>query len=96
MPSHAATKDLLSACKSPVTKGDPGRMRRLIMEGEEASKWSWVLWKAHIELQKGKQRKIFTKATDKGGNTQSEERTTWNLRGVAYNGYEAVVGLEVV
>jgi sulfite oxidase len=64
--------------------------------GREASKWSWVLWKAQVKLQKGKQRKIFTKATDKGGNTQNEERSTWNLRGVAYNGYEAVVGLEVV
>ena len=64
--------------------------------GEEASKWSWVLWKARTKMQKGKQRKIFAKATDKGGNTQNEERSTWNLRGVAYNGYEAIVGLEVV
>jgi sulfite oxidase len=64
--------------------------------GREASKWSWVLWKARVKMQKGKQRKIFTKATDKGGNTQTEERSTWNLRGIAYNGYEAAVGLEVV
>ena len=64
--------------------------------GSQGSKWSWVLWKARIKLQKGKQRKIFTKATDKGGNIQDEMRSTWNLRGVAYNGYEAVVGLEVV
>ena len=64
--------------------------------GKEASKWSWVLWKAQTKIQKGKQRKIFTKATDHGGNTQNEKRSTWNLRGVAYNGYEAVVGLEVV
>ena len=64
--------------------------------GRQGSKWSWVLWKTRIKLQKGKQRKIFTKATDKGGNTQDEMRSTWNLRGVAYNGYEAVVGLEVV
>lgn len=64
--------------------------------GREAGKWSWVLWKAQVKMQKGKQRKIFTKATDKGGNTQIDERSTWNLRGIAYNGYEAVVGLEVV
>jgi sulfite oxidase len=64
--------------------------------GKQGSKWSWVLWKARIKLQKGKQRKIFTKATDKGGNTQDEMRSTWNLRGVAYNGYKAVVGLDVV
>jgi sulfite oxidase len=64
--------------------------------GRQGSEWSWVLWKARIKLQRGKQRKIFTKARDKGGNTQDEMRLTGNLRGVAYNGYEAVVGLEVV
>ena len=64
--------------------------------GRQGSKWSWVLWKARVKLQKGKEKKIFTKATDKGGNIQDEMRSTWNLRGVAYNGYEAVVGLELV
>jgi sulfite oxidase len=63
--------------------------------GRQGSKWSWMLWKARIKLQRGKRRKIFTKATDKGGNTQDEMRSTWNLRGVAYNGYEVVIGLEV-
>jgi len=64
--------------------------------GEAGSKWSWVLWRAQVKLEKGKGKKIFSKATDKGGNTQDKERSTWNLRGVAYNGYEAVIGLEVV
>lgn len=94
-----------------VPHGDQGPVVRVQVSGDEGaswtdaeiedgrrqgSKWSWVLWRARIKLQKGKQRKTFTKATDKGGNTQDEMRSTWNLRGVAYNGYEAVVGLEVV
>lgn len=64
--------------------------------GKYGSKWSWVLWNAPIPLQKGSGRSIFAKATDAGGNTQDEPRSAWNLRGVAYNGYEAVVDLTVV
>jgi sulfite oxidase len=64
--------------------------------GEEASNWSWVLWNAKIKMEKGKGKKIFAKATDSGGNTQDAPRSTWNIRGVAYNGYEAVVDLTVV
>ena len=64
--------------------------------GKAASKWSWVLWHAKLKIEKGKGKSIFAKATDQGGHTQTKQRSTWNLRGVAYNGYEAVVGLEVV
>lgn len=63
--------------------------------GELASKWSWVLWNADVKIEKGRERKIWAKATDKGGNTQKEEKSTWNLRGVGYNGYEAVYDLTV-
>lgn len=60
-----------------------------------ASKWTWVLWHAEIKMERGKGRKIFAKATDQAGNTQDVEKSTWNLRGVAYNGYEAVYDLTV-
>ena len=63
---------------------------------ELASKWTWVLWSASINMEKGEGRKIFAKATDQAGNTQEMERSTWNLRGVGYNGYEAVFDLTVV
>ena len=63
--------------------------------GEDASKWSWVLWNARIRMNKGKGKRIFAKATDAGGNTQDQARSTWNIRGVGYNGYEAVVDLTV-
>ena len=63
---------------------------------ELASKWSWVLWNASIKMEKGEGKKIFAKATDKGGNTQELEKSQWNLRGVGYNGYEAVFDLTVL
>ena len=64
--------------------------------GEEASKWAWVLWNAQVKMERGIGKRIFAKATDAGDNTQDQVRSTWNLRGVAYNGYEAVVDLTVV
>ncbi|KAK5268407.1 hypothetical protein LTR96_006114 [Exophiala xenobiotica] len=64
--------------------------------GEYAGRWSWVLWNARIKVERGEGRRIFAKASDAGGNTQTEERSAWNLRGVAYNGYEAAFDLTVV
>ncbi|KAK5086492.1 hypothetical protein LTS08_004199 [Lithohypha guttulata] len=63
---------------------------------ELANKWTWVFWNCQVKMEKGEGKKIFAKATDKAGNTQELERSTWNLRGVAYNGYEAVFDLTVV
>lgn len=48
-------------------------------------KWCWSLWKATVTLNKGTA-SIYSRATDKGGNTQTSN-PEWNLRGVAYNGY---------
>ena len=64
--------------------------------GKLASKWSWVLWNAKVSMGKGQGQCIFAKATDAAGNTQDQQRSTWNLRGVGYNGYEANVDLTVV
>ncbi|KAE8445540.1 hypothetical protein EG329_013304, partial [Mollisiaceae sp. DMI_Dod_QoI] len=52
----------------------------------ERSKFSWVLWKTKIKVGKGNGKRIFSRATDAGGNRQ-EAKAVWNLRGVAYNGY---------
>jgi len=95
-----------------VPQGSHGPVTRVEVSGDEgktwvdakldygptdlASKWSWVLWSADIRMEKGEGKKIFARATDKGGNTQELERSTWNLRGVGYNGYEAVFDLTVV
>ena len=64
--------------------------------GKDASIWTWTLWNAAVKMEKGKGRRIFAKATDAGGNTQTCERSAWNLRGVAYNGYEAAFDLTIV
>ena len=63
--------------------------------GDMGSKWSWVLWELEIEIEKGENMRIFSKATDQRGNTQGLERSEWNLRGVGYNGYESTTGLKV-
>ncbi|OAX77940.1 hypothetical protein ACJ72_07756 [Emergomyces africanus] len=52
------------------------------------SKWSWVLWRAELQVEKGSNKTIYSRATDAGGNTQ-QEMSLWNLRGVGYNGYGA-------
>ena len=62
-------------------------------DGEEG-KWAWCLWRWKGKVMEGK-RSIWSRATDRGGNMQEEERSEWNLRGVAYNGY-GKVELEVV
>ena len=57
-------------------------------------KWCWCIWRWKGLIDPGK-RRIWSRATDKGGNIQEGERSEWNLRGVAYNGY-GEVELEVV
>ncbi len=79
--------------------GDDGKTwtdAQLENGGEDASKWTWVLWHVTIKMKRGKGRRIFARATDAGGNTQTCERSAWNLRGVAYNGYEAAFDLVIL
>jgi sulfite oxidase len=65
--------------------------------------WSWVLWEAVVPLSPDKsdsegengksenlQRRVWSRATDEGGNTQMPE-TNWNLRGVVYCAYGEMV-----
>jgi sulfite oxidase len=57
-------------------------------------KWCWVLWKAEVEVKKGK-RRVLSRATDTGGNVQAK-CPVWNLRGVCYNGYGEARDLEIL
>lgn len=57
----------------------------MIHDADE-SRWSWRLWKATIKVEAGHEVCIFSKATDKSGQTQ-QKRSQWNLRGVCYNGF---------
>ena len=61
----------------------------------ERGKWSWALWKARIALPKGDNQRIYSRATDQVGNTQSAN-PQWNLRGVAYDGYGESRSLSIV
>lgn len=90
-----------------VPQGDAGPVRRVEVSADggkiwvdaklgPASKYSWVLWEADVKVEKGEGLRIFSKATDEGGNTQMEERSQWNIRGVGYNGYESTTGLKVI
>ncbi|EGC46884.1 sulfite oxidase [Histoplasma capsulatum var. duboisii H88] len=59
------------------------------------NKWAWVLWRAAVKVEKGRNKTIYSRATDAGGNTQ-QEMSPWNLRGVGYNGYGASWNVSVV
>ena len=79
--------------------GDDGRTwidARFEDEEMRGGKWTWCLWNCDLKMQKGWGRRILAKATDSAGNTQEHEKSSWNLRGVGYNGYEAVFGLEIL
>lgn len=41
------------------------------------AKWCWALWKATVGLPKGTQRRVLSRATDKGGNVQTGKPVRW-------------------
>ncbi|KAH7413718.1 sulfite oxidase-like protein [Phaeosphaeria sp. MPI-PUGE-AT-0046c] len=96
---------LPSGADGPIVKvevsvdgGETWTSADLVREYEDSDvelKWAWCLWKARIKMEKCKDGKIYSRATDKSGNTQ-EKTVVWNLRGVAYNGYGEASGLEIV
>ena len=69
-----------------VDDGTTWRDAEILDHVEPSGKWCWVLWKADVGLEKGDKRRVLSRATDKGGNTQPAV-PQWNLRGVGYNGY---------
>ncbi|KAI9747966.1 MAG: hypothetical protein M1815_003723 [Lichina confinis] len=67
-----------------------------IVEGNEGhGKWCWALWSATVELERGSPRRVLSRATDAGGNTQAAD-PQWNLRGVNYNGYGEASDLTII
>ncbi|KAK4544228.1 hypothetical protein LTR36_004438 [Oleoguttula mirabilis] len=58
-----------------------------LLRHDGEGKWSWMLWEAHLPIPGGGARcTIYSRATDRAGNTQPKQ-SQWNLRGVCYNGY---------
>ncbi len=88
--------------QGPVTKveisvndGETWENAAISDGAHERGKWCWALWYATVTLERGANRRILSRATDAGGNTQCV-RAKWNLRGVAYNGYGEARNLKVI
>ncbi|KIW88428.1 uncharacterized protein Z519_10997 [Cladophialophora bantiana CBS 173.52] len=60
-------------------------------------KFTWVLWDVYIPCEPGDDVSIWSKATDRGGNTMSAEQAegSWNLRGVGFNAVEGRRGIKI-
>ena len=43
------------------------------------AKWSWALWKATARIPKGENRRVLSRATDKGGNVQTGKPVSLNF-----------------
>lgn len=80
-----------------VDGGETWKDAELIRDvgGDVELKWAWCLWKTKVKVEKGKCVRVYSRATDKSGNTQ-EKSSAWNFRGVAYNGYGEAFDLEIV
>lgn len=67
--------------------------------GDDKYRWSWAIWKfrlsAEATKQVGRETRIWCRALDKAGNLQ-KRNVEWNLRGVGYNAYGEVKGLEIM
>ena len=83
--------------KVEISTDDGGTWKdaEILTPPEEQTKWAWALWKATVRLDRGQKRRIVSRATDKGGNAQTD-KPQWNLRGVAYNGLGEARDLIVV
>lgn len=66
-----------------------------ILHTPNQTKWAWSLWTARIKIEEGTDKTVYSRATDKAGNTQPK-CPQWNLRGVGYNGYGSSWNVTVV
>lgn len=57
-------------------------------------KWSWALWKGRVKMPVREGQRIWSRATDAGGNMQPREGR-WTLRGVCYNAYGEAKDLDI-
>ncbi len=97
---HVQGYALPSGDDGPVSRvevsanGGASWMDATLLQDKDESKWSWKLWEADIEIEPGPDRKIYSRATDAGGNSQPSD-PQWNLRGVCYNGYGEASNLTI-
>lgn len=97
---NASGYALPSGDDGPITKvevsGDEGNTWKDadILHHDGESKWSWALWEANVKIEPGKDKAVYSRATDNAGNVQPDE-PMWNLRGVCYNGFGEASGLTI-
>lgn len=69
---------------------DAGRTWTTAELSREASRWTWQLWKASLELASGSQ-EIVVRACDSAANTQPENASAlWNFKGYMNNAWHRV------
>ena len=54
-----------------VDDGRTWESAKISSSNSSKEKWSWALWKATVRLHRGENRRILSRATDKGGNVQT-------------------------
>lgn len=79
-----------------LDEGDENTTHPSNREAKERGKFAWVLWEVDIPAEPGENVSIWSKATDKGGNTMTEVEGSWNLRGVGFNAMEGRKGITIV
>lgn len=63
-----------------MDNGQTWEAAEILCGNDLKAKWSWALWKATVRFQKGKNRRVLSRATDKGGNVQTGEPVRSNFR----------------
>lgn len=66
--------------------------------GKGRGKFSWVLWEIEMDANPAENVSIWSKATDRAGNTMKENvpEGNWNLRGVGYNAVQGRTDVKIV
>ena len=54
-----------------IDEGETWQAAEILSGNGIKTRWCWALWRATVRLQKGKNRRILSRATDKGGNMQT-------------------------
>ena len=54
-----------------VDGGQTWETAEILSGNDPKARWCWALWKATVLFQKGKNRQVLSRATDKGGNVQT-------------------------
>lgn len=79
--------------KVEVSVDDGKSWQEAQITSRNTSRWTWSLWQARVSLPLGKAT-ILSRASDR--KDMQDGNPTWNLRGVAYNGYGKVKDVTVV